>query len=280
MKKYIYIVYKTSNLINGKIYVGVHKTLDLYSDCYYGSGRYVLSSIDKYGKINFEREVLFLYHSEEVAYRREKYIVDKEFLEREDTMNLTLGGKGGWSHCHTKEIRNKINDTNLSVYGNKCNNLHSTLSISNKWRSLENKYGSRTNHMLTKSCIIKSKETKKLNGSDRMNQCRSKEAIDKAKITRSKLGLDSTDRLRSKECKLKSKNTKRSKCFTKENSQLCKLISSSNEQELVGSVIDITSYLYGDRYAVSLSKRTLDKLKSGDKFIRGNWKGYSIISHP
>ncbi len=50
------IIYKTTNLINGKIYVGYHNT-DI-NDGYLGSGTIFSKALKKYGKKNFVREVL------------------------------------------------------------------------------------------------------------------------------------------------------------------------------------------------------------------------------
>lgn len=43
-----YIIYKTTNLINDKIYVGKHNTS--VNDGYLGSGKILKQSIKKYGK--------------------------------------------------------------------------------------------------------------------------------------------------------------------------------------------------------------------------------------
>ena len=52
-----YTVYKTTNLINSKIYVGLHVTSNLEDD-YLGSGSQLKSAVKKYGKENFKRETL------------------------------------------------------------------------------------------------------------------------------------------------------------------------------------------------------------------------------
>ena len=49
------VIYKTINLINGKIYVG--KDTKNNSN-YYGSGTILLLAIKKYGKENFEKTIL------------------------------------------------------------------------------------------------------------------------------------------------------------------------------------------------------------------------------
>jgi len=50
-------LYITTNLINGKQYVGDHSTNKIY-DTYLGSGSGILNAIKKYGKENFKREIL------------------------------------------------------------------------------------------------------------------------------------------------------------------------------------------------------------------------------
>jgi len=91
-----HIVYKTTNLINEKIYIGVHSTKDL-DDGYFGSGKVLTRAICKYGIENFKREVLELFESNEEAYEKEAKLVDDDFINRKDTYNIATGGKGGFS---------------------------------------------------------------------------------------------------------------------------------------------------------------------------------------
>jgi hypothetical protein len=89
-----YTIYVTTNQVNNKIYIGKHIT-DNPLDNYLGSGGYLNTAIKKYGKENFKKEVLFIFDNEEDMNAKEKELVDLNFILREDTYNLVLGGNGG-----------------------------------------------------------------------------------------------------------------------------------------------------------------------------------------
>lgn len=93
MKKTIVYLYKTTCLINNKIYIGIHKTNNI--DGYIGSGVALKNAIKKYGKINFKNEILEYFDNYDSARKREKEIVNDEFVLREDTYNISIGGTGG-----------------------------------------------------------------------------------------------------------------------------------------------------------------------------------------
>ena len=90
---YYHLIYKTTNLKNGKIYIGKHSTKDPY-DSYLGSGKRVISAIKKYGIENFTKELLFCFTDEKEAYLKEEEIVTQEFVDRNDTYNVITGGYG------------------------------------------------------------------------------------------------------------------------------------------------------------------------------------------
>lgn len=101
-----YTIYKTTNKINGKIYVGKHQTKKLDDD-YIGSGKQLRYAISKYGVENFEKEILFCFENENDMNAKEAELVTEEFCLREDTYNICPGGNGGWSYViannhHTK----------------------------------------------------------------------------------------------------------------------------------------------------------------------------------
>ena len=94
-QKTFYYLYEIRNNLNGKIYVGVHKTKDL-TDGYMGSGKLINSAIQKYGVENFTRTILETFENAEAMYAREKEVVTDAFLARDDTYNLRRGGYGGF----------------------------------------------------------------------------------------------------------------------------------------------------------------------------------------
>ncbi len=91
----MFIVYKTTNVINNKIYIGVHNNGDNEGfDGYLGSGLNMTRAIKKYGKENFIRETLGEFDTVEEAFVYEEQLVTEEFVLRNDTYNLSSGGKG------------------------------------------------------------------------------------------------------------------------------------------------------------------------------------------
>lgn len=89
-----YFTYKTTNLINGKVYYGKHETKEL-NDGYLGSGLYLSRAIKKYGRENFSREILSFYHNRENMIAAEKELVTEEVILSKQTYNIALGGQGG-----------------------------------------------------------------------------------------------------------------------------------------------------------------------------------------
>lgn len=92
-KKY-HFIYKTTNLLNNKFYVGMHSTNDLI-DGYLGSGKRLRRSLVKYGIENFKCEILEYHNDRKSLAKREREIVNLELINEELCLNLMIGGEGG-----------------------------------------------------------------------------------------------------------------------------------------------------------------------------------------
>lgn len=104
-----YILYKTTNILTGEFYIGVHRTSNL-DDKYLGSGIRLQRAISKYGQENFQRIILEQFITEDEMYIRERQIVTREFIDREETYNLVSGGRGvrehqSWIHTNPEAQR-------------------------------------------------------------------------------------------------------------------------------------------------------------------------------
>lgn len=99
-----HFIYKTTNLINGKYYIGMHSTNNL-KDGYLGSGKKLRSSINKYGVENFKCEILEFLTDRDSLVKREKEIVNEELLKDPYCMNLMCGGHGGFISIEQQQRR-------------------------------------------------------------------------------------------------------------------------------------------------------------------------------
>ena len=89
-----YFIYLTTNLVNGKKYIGKH--FGFLDDGYIGSGKLLKRAIEKYGKENFQRKILSFSSSEEENSEKEKYFIALfKACESDLFYNIHEGGEGG-----------------------------------------------------------------------------------------------------------------------------------------------------------------------------------------
>jgi hypothetical protein len=96
------------------MYIGCHKTIDPNDD-YIGSGTILKRAIKKYGRESFIKEILFIFNTSDETFSKEGEIVDKLFVESDNTYNILEGGWGGFEF---------INSTGKNVYGQNGDEIH------------------------------------------------------------------------------------------------------------------------------------------------------------
>lgn len=105
-------IYKTTNTINGKIYIGQHKA-ESFSLYYKGSGKIIQEAFNKYGKSNFTVELIKIcLNKEELDYYEKYYIQKFNSQDLNIGYNISYGGNDGnqdlkWCNNGVEEIQFK-----------------------------------------------------------------------------------------------------------------------------------------------------------------------------
>ena len=110
------VIYKTTNLINGKIYVGKDAK---NNPKYYGSGNLIKLAIKKYGKENFKKEIIeYCLDCVELSKREIYWIKELNSIDKLIGYNLSEGGIGGCLGCKASdETKAKLSGKNNHFYG-------------------------------------------------------------------------------------------------------------------------------------------------------------------
>lgn len=99
-----HVIYKTTCLVTGRYYIGMHSTDDL-ADGYIGSGKRLWQSIKKHGVEQHICQVLEHLSSREALRLREAELVDEKLLKDKQCLNLTVGGYGDFGHIDNADPR-------------------------------------------------------------------------------------------------------------------------------------------------------------------------------
>jgi hypothetical protein len=97
MNDTFYIIYKLTNTVNDKIYIGAHVTKNI-NDEYMGSGYALNRAKKKYGIEKFKKEILHMFDNEQDMWKKELEIVNENFCKDSTNYNIRTGGVGGWNH--------------------------------------------------------------------------------------------------------------------------------------------------------------------------------------
>jgi group I intron endonuclease len=178
MRKPYGYIYKITNLVNNKIYIG-KKQSPVEVKNYYGSGKFLTIAFKKYGKDKFIREILCWKYSLNTLDKAEIFYIDYyDSTDPDIGYNVLPGGEG-----NPKGI--KLSKKHKQKIG---------LSHKGKSRSEETKRKISS----TMKGIKRSEETKRKMKSASRNM---------SKETRLKIGLANTGKVRTEETKLKMKES-------------------------------------------------------------------------
>src|SRR5271165_5090577 len=127
----MFYIYKITNLINNKLYIGYTKNLEKRwkqhlhiastkkKDLYH----YIHKSINKYGSNNFIIEQIEECESKQIAIEREKYwIAYFKSTNQSIGYNLTFGGEGSSGLKWTEESKKKVRGENNPRFGKPLSN--------------------------------------------------------------------------------------------------------------------------------------------------------------
>ncbi len=190
----MFTVYQTTNLVNQKIYIGIHKCMP---NCrhirngrcqYFGSGTVIVKALAKYGKENFSKKILFEFQSKEEAILKEKELVTEIFVADNSTYNQTVGGNmppNMLGYKHTEETKEKISNSmtpqkRLAASVRCAQTIEKRKIVGKCWSEAE---------------IQKRVATRKKKGSysSTMKECNTREAIERRVSTRKERGSYSQD---------------------------------------------------------------------------------------
>lgn len=111
-----HFVYKTTCLVTGKWYIGLHSTNNM-DDGYLGSGVRVWRSVKKYGRDQHTREILKEFQTRKEAAEYEESIVTKELRSDPMCMNIANGGVGHnpGQYTTSEETRRKLSEASKAT---------------------------------------------------------------------------------------------------------------------------------------------------------------------
>lgn len=131
------IIYKTTNLVNGKIYIGQDSKNNFN---YFGSGDLIKKAIKKYGLVNFKKEILYECKTQkELNEIEQKYILEYKSTDKSIGYNICVGGTNGTmlNRKHSDETKKQMSMNRIGIkfteeHKEKLSKAHKGKNISNE----------------------------------------------------------------------------------------------------------------------------------------------------
>lgn len=198
-----FCVYKITNLINNKIYVGIHVTSNL-DDGYMGSGSLIKRAIKKYGIANFKRENLAIFDNKEDMLKMETEIVNSSFIQSDNTYNMCEGGSGGSSFNYKI-----LKEHNIVKYQQRIDTYNKTPKICPQCKEAIS-YKNRINTYCSSSCSAIVNNAARASNTIKKEKIKKEKPFNK-KITKQEQYIE--DPKRCKQCNIVILYTKRTNLF-------------------------------------------------------------------
>ena len=109
----MYCIYRITNLVNGKTYIGKHKYKKTPYDKYMGSGKHLKAAQAKYGIDNFVKDIIIadIEDKETINILEIKYIAYERASNGNGCYNITNGGDG----CDYWEGKHRSDETKAKM---------------------------------------------------------------------------------------------------------------------------------------------------------------------
>lgn len=108
-------IYITTNLINGKRYLGQKRFINNWKN-YIGSGTVLKNASKKYSRENFKKDIIDIAYSEEELNQKEyEYSVFFDVVNSDDWYNLVFGGGSTSGYKFSEEQRQKLSEAKKGI---------------------------------------------------------------------------------------------------------------------------------------------------------------------
>lgn len=154
----MWYIYRITNMINGKTYIGQHNYTKTNDD-YMGSGTILKKAIKKYGENNFRKEILISkIPNRKYANKAEINLIKIEKRHNKAEYNITRGGEG-FTGNHREDSKRKIGKSLIGnqhakgkLYGNQ-NAKGNVLSKETREKMGKSRLGNANNGVAYIRCI-------------------------------------------------------------------------------------------------------------------------------
>ena len=199
--KYYGCIYKTTNLINGKMYIGQTTYPErVINKKYFGSGIAINNAINKYGRSNFKSEIICYAKDKEELNLLEQQNIIRYITISPNGYNLMSGGAQGGRHG--EDSRKRISENNLGekngmysvrllgdkngMYGKThTQSVRDIISLNNLGKSLSEE----SKRKISESNTGKKRSEKFCKRNSEINKGKSLSEETKRKISESKVGV-------------------------------------------------------------------------------------------